>query len=290
MCFFPHTFALQAARHDKWSARSPVLATWFRGLWKEVQGLKATTPLVVSVLQAHGFREDGNSTMPRTEELKRSLTELETAGAPAEGSSKLMFEQAEAWAYDEEVNEWAQQLPSNLKRAGPEIYRNILTSGYNSLRDYINSLFPLEKRDNTSAYYELFSIATSIDFMLKGKRTALEVTKLLSESDQAEIGLTRIASFIHLRTTGDAAAATSMLALQPPGSLVDVAPKWKIDEAATYSQAEFRRRERRRGSGGTSGGQGAGEKGKSGGKKGGSKGGAGKKSGGKGDTSAPQQA
>ena len=127
----------------------------------------------------------------------------------------------------------------------------------------------MEKRNGNATYFELFSIATAVDFQLRGLKTALEVTKALSESDQMEMGLTRLSSYIHLQRTGDVAAANSLLALRVPGSLTDVAPKWQLEEASLHSQSEYKRQIRGRAQHGgpqQPGGKGAGKAGK--GKKG----------------------
>ena len=139
------------------------------------------------------------------------------------------------------------------------------------MREYVNTLFPLERRNTEPAYLEMFNIAASIDFMLKDAKTAMEVVQLLTQSDTAEIGLSRLSAYVHEKRTGDKDSAASLLAIKPPGTLTDLAPQWKLDQAATYSQNEFRRRERaktwRTGEGGGDKGKGKGKEKKKGPKK-----------------------
>ena len=64
------------------------------------------------------------------------------------------------------------------------------------------------------------------------------------ESDQAEIVLARMSSYVHEKRTGDREAAAKLLAVQMPGTFADIAPSWKIAEASLFSQQEFKRTER----------------------------------------------
>ena len=82
---------------------------------------------------------------------------------------------------------------------------------------------------------------------------------MLGTDDGCEITLRRIAAYVHEKRTGDVDAANSMLAVKPAGSAVDIAPHWLVNEASTYSQSEFRRRERARQQAGPKGGGGKGK-------------------------------
>lgn len=87
-----------------------------------------------------------------------------------------------------------------------------------------------------------------------------------------EVGLRRLAAYIHAHRTGDAAAATRMLAARPAGAHVDIATDWLV-EASAYSRAEHKRTERVHKLRGASKGSGKGkEKGKEKGGRGGADG------------------
>lgn len=251
----------------RWHSRSTLLATWYRGFWQEVHTLPSLTPVVGSLLASHGYRDAGQGTQPRFEELKKSLSDLESAAAPATGTNKAMFDESGEWLYAEEVAAWTDQIPASWKRSAPETYRNILSSA-RSVREYVNGFFPMERRDGNKEYLELYNIATSVDFMVRDCKTVMDLARTLTESDIAEIGLCRLESWVYERRTGDKAGAMSMLAVKPPGVLVDIAPQWRISDASTYSQAEHKTRERVRsqnsGSGSSGGykGRGKGKKGK----------------------------
>ena len=164
----------------------------------------------------------------------------------------------------------------NMKRAAPEIYHNMRSSGVATIRAWVNEMFPHNMRTDHSCemgqrYLELYNIATSLDFLISGKNSR-EIMTILGTSDQAEIGMRRIASFVFEKRTGDKAAAMSMLAVKPAGGATDVAPDWLVAEASIFSQSEYKRQERARattrgggeGTGGGGGGEGAGGKGKKG--------------------------
>ena len=68
--------------------------------------------------------------------------------------------------------------------------------------------------------------------------------QLLGSSDLLEIELRKLASFIHVRRTGDRRAAIHMLAVRPPGMASDNAPSWLVDEASLHSKWELQRVQR----------------------------------------------
>ena len=92
--------------------------------------------------------------------------------------------------------------------------------------------------------------------------------RYLAELDAAEVALRQLSSYVHERRTGDKVAAQCMLAIQPSGSKVDIAPAWLIEEGAGMSQQEYKRRLRSKASGGQNSGGDKGDKGDTGGGKG----------------------
>ena len=201
--------------------------------------------VIGALLGAHGYTGvSAASGPPRVAELSKALAEIESSGVPSAGTNTVMFNSEAAWNFDEEISAWADQLPADQKRAAPETYRTIMSGGFKSVRDYVNSLVPFEKRDRDPVYLDLFNAATGVDFLLKGATSAAEVAQKLTTSDQAEISLSRIASYVHERRTGDRDAAAALLAVRPPGALTDIAPAWKIADASVFSQGEHKRRER----------------------------------------------
>ena len=88
---------------------------------------------------------------------------------------------------------------------------------------------------------------------------------LLATDDLLEINVRSLAAWLHFKRTGDADAADSMLAVRAPGSMMDVAPNWLLTAAANHSTAEFKRKQRSGGKGGTTGKSTSGKGGKKGG-------------------------
>ena len=129
----------------------------------------------------------------------------------------------------------------------------------------MQSMFAVDRRRGP-LYLELFNHATVIDYVAAGgKGNQADTLKLLAESDTAEIGLRRIAAWVHETRTGDRAAASAMLAVRPMSLETDVAPAWLVSEVGIYSQAEHKRKERAKaqkqdGFANSSGGKGKGKK------------------------------
>ena len=57
------------------------------------------------------------------------------------------------------MESWENALSSELKRAAPEIYLAIRGSGVRNARDWINTMFPIDRRSGPQ-YLELFNCAT----------------------------------------------------------------------------------------------------------------------------------
>ena len=163
--------------------------------------------MVGSLLTAHGFQgNQASSSILRVDKLRKALRELETSGAPSAGTSKSMFTDAEPWAFDEEVAAWTDRLPADLKRSAPENYCNVVSCG--SMRDFVNSSFPMDRREGYGSFLELVNLAASVDFLVTECKMASEVAQVRASSNLSEIALTRLAVAIHDRRTGDKVAAT----------------------------------------------------------------------------------
>ena len=68
----------------------------------------------------------------------------------------------------------------------------------------------------------------------------------LASSDTLEISLRKLSSAMSFKRTKDRDGAKHMLATRPPGSGVDVAPNWMLEDASTYGKAEHQQKERRK--------------------------------------------
>lgn len=184
---------------------------------------------------------------------------------------------------DPENMSWHLRLPPDLQRAAPELYRNIRAEGVASVRQWVNDQHPAMEQRQGAAYQDLFTAATIIDYELAGCQNESSLMHRLATSDTLEIQLRKLGSFIYLRRTKDKAGALRMLGIRAPGTMTDIAPRWMLDDANSFSKVEWQRTERgnkqSRGEPGsghsTSGGRYAGKfrgRGKGGGGKGGGRG------------------
>ena len=190
--------------------------------------------------------------VPRSQDLEKKLKELSQQGAPSHSSALFKLQGASPGgdledAGDNGLESWENALSTELKRAAPEIYLAIKGSGVRNTRDWINTMFPIDRRSGPQ-YLELFNSATLVDFEITKAKTGTqsEIRKVLAQSDVAEVNLRRLAAWIHENRTGDRAAATAMLAVKPSSMAVDIGIQWLVSEASTYSQSEHKRKERAR--------------------------------------------
>lgn len=274
---------------------SATVTSWPSLFWQSVKNEKDLYGLddaVKRVLEAHGYLGDASNGPSRVEELKTALGQLEVAGGPPHGAggSILRGDGPPGLASDPEQMAWHLRLPSDLQRAAPELYRNIRSEGSASVRQWVNEQHPtLEQKQGTS-YQDLFIAATIIDYEVASCRTEAALMHRLASSDTLEIQLRKLGAFIYLRRTKDKTGANRMLGIRAPGTNTDIAPKWMVDDANTFSKVEFQRQERGHkaqrydgsgsGSSGapsTSGGGASKFRGRGNGRKGGGKGGGGSK-------------
>ena len=230
---------------------SAMLASWPTIFWAAVERDHLQEPLtdeLKKVLQSHGWVGSGSMSAPRFAELKKELDHFCTDGGPSHGSAVELMGSLQQLAPQADSTErlgWHQQLPSDLQRAGPEIYRNARAEGAVSMRNWICDQVPHDKRDGPQ-FQSLHSAAGVVDMELAPCRSELEVTQKISASDTCEIHLRALASFVHYRRTKDKEAAQAMLGLRAPGTSTDIAPTWLVSQASAHSKSEFQRYERGR--------------------------------------------
>ena len=88
---------------------------------------------------------------------------------------------------------WQNRLPPDMRRAAPEIYRSLRTSGSGSVRDWLNGQHAGVR--SPSEWSQLWHTATEVDFLLGQAQDDYQITKLLATDDQLELGLRQLASF-----------------------------------------------------------------------------------------------
>ncbi len=107
----------------------------------------------------------------------------------------------------------------------------------------MNVNFHGEKGTKNAEWLELWNLASEADFALE-KQSPGDFMNFLASDDAMEIKMRRLASYVHLKRSGDLNSATRMLAIKPPGANMDLAPNWLVDEATVYSKAEHQRNQR----------------------------------------------
>ena len=167
-------------------------------------------------------------------------------GMVGQGAQASLVTDMEAWALEEDMASWRNMLPDSLRRAAPEIYRNLVGVAWRrSVRNVIDDYFPLSSRGASSDYLELYNIVSAVDFLAeKHKHSSVMLVQSLASDDTAQIGLRRIASWFHEKRTGDKAAAQSMLAIQPWGQFSNAAPQCLLKQAQAVSKSEHQNLER----------------------------------------------
>ena len=128
-------------------------------------------------------------------------------------------------------------------------------------------MFSVDQRHHPQ-YVELCNLTSLVDFKVTGPRV------LTSSTTQHDCSLRHLRnrieefdSWIHDNRTGDKYAAQSMFPVHRSSFASNVVPSWLVTEASTYSQSEYKRKERVRAQW-TESTKGEGKKGKDKGKKG----------------------
>ncbi len=153
---------------------------------------------------------------------------------------------------------WDSQLPPELPRGAPEIYRSLRAESSVNIRDWLSQNYPGQKDAKNSEWIDLWQSATEIDFEVDHTPIA-QVPSMFAASDGMEIKLRRLAAFKHFWRTGDQSAMLRMLAIRPPGVSGDIAPAWMLKDAIDHSKCDYRQQQRVQGRGrGRGGSQGVG--------------------------------
>jgi hypothetical protein len=157
--------------------------------------------------------------------------------------SELLARSEGQSAPDDEVK-WHNALPPDLNRAAGEIYVTIRSSGASTMRDYVDRMFTSADARASQKFQELFAGATMVDFEVSRAKSETDKLKILNTSDALEIYMRQLAAYVHMRRTGDAEAASHMLAVRAPGADTDIAPGWLVQSSSVHSKLEYQSKER----------------------------------------------
>ena len=279
----PHRLMVQAAQLEAalrtLSYQLHTNPSWPRAFWAEVDRMAPVEPQLATVLSGHGYIGAGSISAPRVDTLLAELERLKSESVPPHGSAAAHLQPvfAAGSTLDAQMSRWDVRLPADMKRAGPEIYKNMRASGVANVREWIRQNY--KGSESAPLWTDLWHAATAIDYRLGNERTPQGVQTLLATDDHLELLLRRLAAYVYEKRSHDKTGAMHMLAIQAPGSEVDIAPSWMVSEATTHSKTEYQRAERVKnlekmtansgGGFGKDGGKGGGGRGGRGGGKGG---------------------
>ena len=211
-------------------------------------------PDMLRLLSGHGWLGPG-TIAPPTGALRENLTSFKDTGGPPCGAGAATALGPLLLA-ESQQDRWEVGLPPDIKRAAPEIFRSMRSSGCLSVRDWLTQNFTGSRK--ATVWTDLWNVATNIDYAVGRVSTASELAILVATDDAIEIGMRRLSAHVYESRTGDSTGASAMLAVRAPGLDIDVAPSWLVDEVTKHSKSEYDRAQRMRGGGG---GRGRGDKG-----------------------------
>eukprot|EP00933_Yihiella_yeosuensis_P076115 TRINITY_DN85738_c0_g1_i1.p1 TRINITY_DN85738_c0_g1~~TRINITY_DN85738_c0_g1_i1.p1 ORF type:complete len:230 (-),score=41.40 TRINITY_DN85738_c0_g1_i1:736-1425(-) len=139
----------------------------------------------------------------------------------------------------EEAAQWQSLLPTDMQRAGPEIYRSVRSSGHTSVRNWTTQNYQGNRQ--ALIWTDLWNAATMVDYETAKAKSDAAALQLLAVSDS---NLRRLAAYIYERRTKDSVGAQHMLAPAAPGGDVDVATSWLVQSSTLHSKTEHQRNER----------------------------------------------
>ena len=206
---------------------------WPTIFWAKVSELErvgALHPEVTVVLRLHGSARSDVNSPPAVAELTRALKVLETGG-PGK-FARSMNEAAVNFA------SWSTLFLVGQRRAAPEIYKNILSAGFRSVREWLRET---HKGDRTSAIWtDAWAMACAVDLHLGPSACNFQA---LAKEDVLELQLRHLAAMVFERRTGDRRGAVVIRAVTAPGSSANTSPAWLVAEASVHSLSESRRAE-----------------------------------------------
>ena len=114
--------------------------------------------------------------------------------------------------------------------------------GSANTREWLSSNFSGSKQ--SSQWLDLWNLATEVDYAMSQCQGAEQQLRRLATDDNLEIKLRRLSAHVYETRTGDRVGAAPMLAIQPPGAGLDLAPTWLVTDSTAHSKAEYQRSER----------------------------------------------
>ena len=167
---------------------------WTSNLWTVVASMVRRgelAPGLVTALEAHGYGggDPARAGVPDLATLKQTLA---TMGATVETTPVAQAPQQ--WSAG---SRYAQDLPAELRRVGPEIYRN-LRKFHVSARDWLKQYYPDSTTAMGTQWVDLWGAAMAVDLRLQQSARAegwAGVQETLATDDLVESHLRRLEQF-----------------------------------------------------------------------------------------------
>lgn len=144
------------------------------------------------------------------------------------------------------TNRWTAQSSVDFRRSALETFHSMRACGAVTVRNWLNQSYGGYKRSNVLV--DVWTLTTTLDYPIA--ECALmgdaAVINLLNSDDTVEISFRRLASFVYVDRTGDQAGGMRMLGVSAPGTKVDVALGWLVEESTLFSKMEHQRGDRLR--------------------------------------------
>ena len=127
----------------RWRGQSAMNPWWPQYFWQDVCRMETPSgiePDVLRVLRTAGYAGASTLSVPGGF-LQSELESFREAGAPCTGAGVgLSCDDPAAFAdFDWANAAWDSELPPDLKRSAPEIYRAIRSEGQRSVREWLTS-------------------------------------------------------------------------------------------------------------------------------------------------------
>ena len=169
---------------------------------------------------------------------------LEALARGGDSGSSTLPDWARANTLTGEAQEaYAHRLPSELRRAAPEIYKSLRAEGVTSCRSWLKDNYSGYKGAG-SQWVDLWTTAAQLDMAIGGCRSDQEIQHILNTDDRIEVGLRHLGAYMYESRTKDRTGAAMMRAVTTPGFGKDIIPSWLVQDATQHSKMEHQRNER----------------------------------------------
>ena len=173
---------------------------WGKGFWTEVHAEDCRLgfqPALRGALIGAGYVGSATLGVP-PDSLESELATLAQSGGPPHGAGGgLLAAGGDGGSLaPSDVARWDQRLDPLVRRAAPEIYRNLRSAGSSSCRDWLIQQIPQERKRGTT-WTDLWTLGAAVDYRLAQERGEQAITIALATDDILETQLRRLAAYVY---------------------------------------------------------------------------------------------